>query len=80
MDTPHYRVRTVEVWSVVNGLWNSTVFIYHGDSETPCAILLHAGRGRSQEEAERLANQAAQEWLRDDKGREEVRRRPRPEQ
>lgn len=64
MSAPDYRVRTVEILHLVDGLWSSSAFIHRSGEEKPCEILLHAGRSRCKEEAEHLARLAADRWLR----------------
>lgn len=63
MNTLHYRVRTVEILHLVDGLWSSSAFIHREGEEQPCHILLHAGKSRCNENAQHLARRAAEQWL-----------------
>lgn len=63
MNTLNYRVRTVDILHLVDGLWSSSAFIHRLDEDDPCHVLLHAGRGRRKEDAQQLAMVAAADWL-----------------
>ncbi|MDG2526567.1 hypothetical protein P6166_14515 [Stenotrophomonas sp. HITSZ_GD] len=63
MNTCHYRVRTVEIFHLVDGLWSSSVFIHRDGDTLPLQILLHAGRSRHKETARHLAALAAKRCL-----------------